>query len=136
VHPHGTVHELHPIRFARCDYLIKLSNIKSNWLLKQHVLLLAGGEHGPAHVQAGRERQVHGVHLGVVEDGLVGTVHLRAGGEAVGGGKDAGLVEGAAPDGMQGGIRRERDGAGDFARNSGAADDAETDFGGFRHLES
>jgi len=136
VHPHGTVHELHPIGFARCDYLVKLSNIKTNRLLKQHVLLLAGGEHSPPHVQAGGERQVHGVYLGVVEDGLVGVVHLGAGGEAVGGGEGAGLVEGSAPDGVQGGIGREQDGAGDLAGNLGAADDAETDFGGFRHLES
>jgi len=136
VHPHGAVHELHPIGFARCDDHIKLSNIKSNWLLKQNVLLLAGGEHGPAHVQAGGERQVDHVNLGVVEDGLVGAVHLGAGGEAVSAGEGASLVEGAAPDGVQDGIGRERDGAGDPAGNIGAADEAETDFGGFRHLES
>jgi len=136
VHPHGTVHELHSIGFASRDDLIKLSNIKSNWLLKEHMLLLAGGEHGPAHVQAGGERQVDDVDLGVVEDGLVGAVHLGAGGEAVCGGEGAGLVEGAAPDGVQDGVGRERDGAGDPAPNSGAAYEAETDFGGFRHLES
>jgi len=100
------------------------------------VLLLAGGEHGPAHVQAGGEWQVDYVDLGVVEDGLIGAVHLGAGRKSVSGGEGAGLVEGAAPDGVQGGIRRERDGAGDLARNLGAADEAETDFGGFRHLES
>jgi len=136
MHPHGTVHELHPIGFARCDDLIKLTNVKSNWLLKHHVLFLAGGEHGPAQVQAGGEWHVDDVDVGVVKDGLVGAVHLGGGGKAVGDSEGAGLVEGAAPDGVKDGIWRERDGAGYFTRNFGAADEAEMDFGGFRHLES
>jgi len=135
VHPHGTVHELHPIGFARCDDLIKLTNVKSNWLLKHHVLLLAGGEHGPGQVQAGGERHIDDVDVGVVQDGLVGAVHLGGGGEVVGGGEGAGLVEGAAPDGVKDGIGRQCDGAGDFTRNFGAADETKTDFGGFRHLK-
>ncbi|RDY14594.1 hypothetical protein CR513_00322, partial [Mucuna pruriens] len=111
VHPHGTVHELHPIGFARLDNLVELRGIKSHGLLEQHVLLLARREHRPAHVQARRERHVHGVDVRIVQDGLVGPVDLGTVGKTVSGREGACLVEGAAPDGVQGGVGGEGDGA-------------------------
>lgn len=133
VHPHRTVHELHPIGFARLDDLVELRRVERDGLLEQDVLLLLRGEHGPAHVEASGERYVHGVDVGIVEDRLVGAVHLGGGGEAVGGGEGTRLVEGAAADGVKGGVGGEGDGARDLARDVGAADDAETDCGSFSH---
>jgi len=90
------------------------------------VLAPRGGGGGPAHVEAGGEREVDGVHVRVVEDRLVGAV--EKGGrdvEAVVGGEEAGLLLGAAPDGGDGCAGREQHGARKLARDGGAAKDAE-----------
>lgn len=127
VHPHGTVHELHPTGFARRDNLIELLSIEGDGLLQQQVLLLLGGEHGPLDVQARGERDVDGVHLRVVEQGLVGPVDLGGRREAVVGAEFGGLLAGAAGDGVEGRIGGEGDRAGDLAGDLGAAQDSEFD---------
>jgi hypothetical protein len=71
-----------------------------------------GGGSGPAHVDAGGERDVHGVDVRVVEEGQVGAMEADAvSREAVVGGEAPGFVLGAAADGCHGGAGREQHGA-------------------------
>lgn len=92
VHPHGAIHELHPIGLAGLDDGVELGGAEGDGLLKQQVLLLLGGENGPAYVQAGGQGHVDGVDIRVVKDGLVGAVDLGVGGQVVGGRELRGLV--------------------------------------------
>eukprot|EP00268_Persea_americana_P032075 TRINITY_DN3140_c0_g1_i4.p2 TRINITY_DN3140_c0_g1~~TRINITY_DN3140_c0_g1_i4.p2 ORF type:complete len:122 (+),score=4.33 TRINITY_DN3140_c0_g1_i4:230-595(+) len=111
MHPHGPVHELHSIRIAHLQDPVQLSHVQGSRLLKQHVLLLLRGLHRPPHVQARWERHVHGVHLRVVEDGLVAAVDLHGFGEAVLGREPLGLLDRAAAHGGEGGVGGEGDGS-------------------------
>lgn len=122
MHPHGVIHELHPIGFTRLHDIIELSHVKRHRLLQKQVLLLPGGEHGPPVVEGGGERHVHGVHVGVVEEGLVGAVHVSRKRERIGGGECGGFVEGAARHRAEGGVWGEVDGTGDFPSYVSAAD--------------
>ena len=133
VHPHGAVHELHSIGLAGLDDGVELDGAEGDGLLKQHVLLLLGGEDGPVYVQAGGKRQVDGVDIRVVKDGLVGAIDLGVGWEVVGGREPRGLVERAAADGRDCGVGSKRDGARDLAGYLGAAYDSESDDR-FRHF--
>lgn len=107
MHPHGSVHELHPIGFTSLRNPIKLRHVQRHGLLQEDVLLLLRRQDRPRDAEAGGERDVDGVDVGVVEDGVVAAVDPDGGGEAVGGGEFGGLVEGAAADGVEGGVRGE-----------------------------
>jgi hypothetical protein len=126
VHPHSGVHELKASGIAGGEDGVEVGGAERGGLLEEHVLAPGGGRGGPAHVEAGGERNVHGVDLRVVEERLIGAVEAEAGGwEAVVGGEEPGLLLGAAADGGDGGTRHEQHGARDLLRDGGAAQDTE-----------
>lgn len=84
VHPHGTIHELDPIRFASLNDDIKLGGVESNRLLEKQVLLLLGNEDSPVDMQAGGQGHVDGIDVWIVKDALIGTVDLHIGREVIG----------------------------------------------------
>ena len=127
MHPHGPVHELHPIGFTSLDDGIELDGVESHRLLQQHMLLLLGGEHGPPDVKARRQGDIHGVHVWVVEYCLVGPVGLRIGREVVFGSESSGLLVGPTAYGGEFGVGSECDCTRHLASYLGAAYDSESD---------
>lgn len=110
MHPHSSVHELNSVSFACLENLIEFRDIESDGLLEEQVLLLLRRQHRPPDVEAGGEGDVDGVHVGVVEDGVVAAVDLGGGREAICGGEFRGFVDGAAADGVEGGVGGQNDG--------------------------
>ena len=78
-------------------------------------------------MEAGGKGHVDGVDVGVIEDGIVASVHLGGRRDAIGGGESGGLVDRTAADGDDGGIGCERDGSRYFSGYVGASEDSESD---------
>lgn len=127
VHPHGTVHELHSIDLARFENLVKLSYIKSHRLLEEHVLLLLGGEHGPAQVKTGRKWDIDGVDFGIIEYSFVRTIDSDLRTEPIIGRKFRGLFHRTTAYCRESGVGSKSNSSRNFASNLGGADDSETD---------
>lgn len=135
MHPHGAVHELHAVGAAGVEDPVEVGGAERGGLLQQQVLPALGGGDGPSEVEAGGKRDVGGVDAGVFEDGLVGVEGADGVGvESVVGDKAAGLLERAATDGDDDGIRGQPDGAGDLAGDLRAPQDAEPDWVARRRL--
>lgn len=133
VHPHGTVHELDPTGIYGLKNCVEFGDIEANGLLEEEVLTLVGGEDGPVEVEAGGERDVDGVDVGIVEEGFVGAVDFCVGREAIGRREGLRLVDAAAGHGGEGGVRGLADGARQLAGDLGAAEDSDPDWGFDRH---
>lgn len=74
--PHGVIHELHPTGFTGLENAVELGHVERDGLFQKQVFLVLGREHGPVKMEAGGEWHVDGVHVGVLQKGLVGAVHF------------------------------------------------------------
>nr|GMC52503.1 hypothetical protein CR513_00322 [Ipomoea batatas] len=121
MHPHGTIHVLDPTGLTRRQNLVQLRHVQRRRLLHQHVLLLLRRQEGPPHVQAGGERDVNGVHVRIIQHGVVAAVNFRGGRALVLRGKRGGLLRRAAAHGGDGRVRSQRYSSDQLARHAGTA---------------
>lgn len=131
--PHGVIHELDPIGLTGPDDVVELRHVEGHGLLEEQMLLVLGRKHGPTEVQACGKGHVHRVHIWILQQGLVGPVHLHRQREPVRGGECGGLVDGTACDGAYGGVWGQPDCAGNLPGDVGAAHHSDLDQR-FRHF--
>ena len=112
MHPQRTVHELHPTSLARRQHSVQFHHIRRHRLLQKHVLLLLRGRHRPFRLQLGRKRDIHRIHIRVVQHRLVALVHLHPRRESISRHDPCCLVDPAAADGNEGGVGNKSNGLG------------------------
>ena len=77
VHEHHPVHELDTIAPAGSEDLLHVAGGRRDGLFGQHVLSGLGGTDQPSLADAGRQGNIHGIHLVVGQQFLVATEGLR-----------------------------------------------------------
>nr|GMC55177.1 hypothetical protein CR513_00322 [Ipomoea batatas] len=128
MHPRSSIHELNPTGRTRRQNLVQLRHVQRHRLLQQHVLLLLRRQDGPPHVEAGGERDVNGVHVRVVQHGVVAAVNFRGGGALGLCDKRRRLLRRAAAHGGDCRVWSQRYSPGQIAPHGGTAQYSETDL--------
>nr|GMC52353.1 hypothetical protein CR513_00322 [Ipomoea batatas] len=128
MHPRGSIHVLDPTGLTRRQNPVQLRHVQRRRLLHQHVLLLLRRQDGPLHVEAGGESDVNGVHVRIIQHGVVAAVKFRGGRALVLGGKRRSLLRRVAAHGGDGRVWSQRYSPGQLARYGDTAQYSETDL--------
>lgn len=65
VHPLSPIHELNTVSLASSDDEIEVENVESDGLIKEKMFAVLGGAYGTVDVEAGGDRKVDGVDIGI-----------------------------------------------------------------------